>query len=857
MYKKEKPKNANTISVFDHAKLSKKGFTLAELLMATLVISIIMVALAPVITRRAHDNVAITVNQKQGLEIFATPGIYSFDVPVGIDTLFLQGSGGGGGGGGATYVDKTTKYDTVGTHEWTVPTGVNYVSFKITGAGGGGGAANAQVNTTDITATTSTLKPDSCLSDEFLAIRGANTEKDLCITKKDLSFADLTAGPSVTPIYLGAGEKQECNSTLHGCCWEGTTIACSASSKGGYSGCNRPTCNTSAANTICVWYKSQRYNTPGNNDTGYYRLANLDELSKMTKYIWEWSYNLGADGLSFCTHNDWQYVTGCVSAASKDVPACGTIWNCFGASGNACYMPRVLGSNGSIWSQCVNATSAAGGVTQEVAGTVRCVRPLNRYNYHFSGSGGSSGAIYEKIITDVLPNDKFKITITNGGSGGVYGTSKSNGKSTQAGNGARGGTTTVVHIRNGATLNTYTVLGGFGGLGATTGANGSAYAENDNSTNGTTPLGVCKTNSTSERCSNWSNPGVAGATSKGGNGGKAKGVDFNISNGTASSGGYLYIDNARGAYERATANEIKYAQGQNASAIGYGGGGGLAPAWATGTGHFYKGGDGKNGKVDITYRVNLPGGGGGSGARVGGANIEGKQYEIKYKVTEGDRVVIKIGSGGSGANPHTDGVNGEATVVGDNDIVFYGGQGGKTATDAQKSALQGGSGGQSAYIDENDSLKSVSSGITFKDSSKIGYTISSSSFKGQNGRQGGMQKVYATSGSTITSGNWLYGFSGGVGGSPFNIGSGSLVQAITCGGGMEAKTEHTTDATRYICTSGNINANRAKAHDPVSNEFGGSGGGGGGVVQGSSNLGEGSSGTSGYLRVRWNQMEQD
>ena len=74
------------------SKHFRHAFTLAELLTATLVISIIMVALAPTITRRAHDNVAITVNQKQGLEIFATPGIYSFDVPVGINTLFLQGS---------------------------------------------------------------------------------------------------------------------------------------------------------------------------------------------------------------------------------------------------------------------------------------------------------------------------------------------------------------------------------------------------------------------------------------------------------------------------------------------------------------------------------------------------------------------------------------------------------------------------------------------------------------------------------------------------------------------------------------------------------------------------------------------
>ena len=79
----------------------KKAFTLAELLTAVLVISIIMVALAPVITKRMKDNVSVTTDNKKGLEIFANPGTYTFDVPIGINTLFLQGSGGGGGGGGA------------------------------------------------------------------------------------------------------------------------------------------------------------------------------------------------------------------------------------------------------------------------------------------------------------------------------------------------------------------------------------------------------------------------------------------------------------------------------------------------------------------------------------------------------------------------------------------------------------------------------------------------------------------------------------------------------------------------------------------------------------------------------------
>ena len=91
----------------------KRAFTLAELLTAVLVISIIMVALAPVITKRMKDNVSVTTDNKKGLEIFANPGTYTFDVPIGINTLFLQGAGGGGGGGGASYIDKTDRKSVV------------------------------------------------------------------------------------------------------------------------------------------------------------------------------------------------------------------------------------------------------------------------------------------------------------------------------------------------------------------------------------------------------------------------------------------------------------------------------------------------------------------------------------------------------------------------------------------------------------------------------------------------------------------------------------------------------------------------------------------------------------------------
>ena len=92
------------------------AFTLAELLTAVLVISVIMVALAPVITKRMKDNVSVTTDNKKGLEVYTNPGTYTFDVPIGINTLFIQGSGGGGGGAGSSGSDTKTVTIKSNTH---------------------------------------------------------------------------------------------------------------------------------------------------------------------------------------------------------------------------------------------------------------------------------------------------------------------------------------------------------------------------------------------------------------------------------------------------------------------------------------------------------------------------------------------------------------------------------------------------------------------------------------------------------------------------------------------------------------------------------------------------------------------
>ena len=825
------------------------AFTLAELLTAVLVISIIMVALAPVITKRMKDNISVTTDNKKGLEIFTNPGTYTFDVPVGINTLFLQGAGGGGGGAGSTYVEKEKSFTSSTT--WTVPVGVNEITLAITGAGGGGGGANGKA-AASVNEKNSSVYNDKCLGDEFLATRGSSDETDLCITKNNINFENVNCS-----AYKKYTKKLGESATITElACWEASTSTslCTTSSSG-VKGCGLQVCNSMGAGRICNLYKAQGTCTTQAN-WGAYRLPNLTEGNKIVKYVDAWSRNAGTNGIGLCTLNYRGIYTDGSADEPDIVPVCKSYSGCVGMYTCTPYAIWLSGGANIIYDNAKQLRTYTAANDNGWTGTVRCVRSLNRYT-RYSASGGSSGAVLEKTI-NVLPNDTFEITIGQGGAGGASKTK-----------GSQGGTTKIVHKRKNIELGTYYVKGGLGGNPATTSAHGKAYT-NGTAANNTTPSGTCYSRNRKDTsdsftggntsCTTISYSGESGSSTKGGNGGRVKNTG-SINNGEASSGGYLYVDSSRTANQRATNEEIRLAKGQNASTAGFGGGGGLTPAWANSTSHFYQGGKGANGKVEITYKVALPGGGGGSSARVAGVDNNNKAYEIIYKVSEGDRIVFKVGSGGSGGIENQDGLNGSATVVGDNDIVFLAGEGGKTATDTDKNNLKGGRGGYTSYINEEDNIQSnIQTGIKLKSKTPpITYTINppNNSFKGQNGTRGGVPEADTIqSGYTITNTIFSYGFNGGMGASPFNVEKSKTAASISCGGGIQGTLGQTTNL-KYLCTSGNTKGNDARNHDPVNNEFGGSGGGGGGVKDDSFEQGQGGNGSSGYLRIRWDASEQE
>ena len=90
----------------------KPAFSLVEMLMALLVASLLLAALAPVMTKRLNDNVSVTVPSKSdsGYKIFTTDDAdceevegqnymkCAFTVPNDVTQLniYMQGAGGGG-----------------------------------------------------------------------------------------------------------------------------------------------------------------------------------------------------------------------------------------------------------------------------------------------------------------------------------------------------------------------------------------------------------------------------------------------------------------------------------------------------------------------------------------------------------------------------------------------------------------------------------------------------------------------------------------------------------------------------------------------------------------------------------------
>ncbi len=143
-------------------QISQRAFSLVEMLMALLVASLLLAALAPVMTKRMDEaklNIsgvgAAQYDKDAIVSIFANdsgeiPEI--FNIPNDVNAIKVTMMGGGGAGGNSFY----GKQEVTATKSWTVPEGVTKLRIFMIGGGGGGasGGLGSGIAYGDIPATT-------------------------------------------------------------------------------------------------------------------------------------------------------------------------------------------------------------------------------------------------------------------------------------------------------------------------------------------------------------------------------------------------------------------------------------------------------------------------------------------------------------------------------------------------------------------------------------------------------------------------------------------------------------------------------------------------------------------------------
>ena len=136
---------------------SFKAFSLVEMLMALLVASLLLAALAPVMTRRMADHELKVMSEASNYDKDSIITIFTdsteqqeFNIPNDTNRITVTMMGGGGAGGDALYENR----EITSSQEFTVPNNVTKLRVFMIGAGGGGasGGQGTAWETADIPA---------------------------------------------------------------------------------------------------------------------------------------------------------------------------------------------------------------------------------------------------------------------------------------------------------------------------------------------------------------------------------------------------------------------------------------------------------------------------------------------------------------------------------------------------------------------------------------------------------------------------------------------------------------------------------------------------------------------------------
>ena len=862
----------------------QKAFTLAELLVSILIISVILTLLAPVITKRAKENISINggssnkintrlfIYNKSDSNCSEISGVNNslscnFTIPSGVNRINAIAVSGGGGGAGATqpsieYGKKLTVANatpkTSKTQELTITSGMSNVTVnELIGSGAGGGGASWAESNKSSPQSQADCDPFNAM---FIpAAYNGTGGKNLCATKYNVGDPNgPTIASSVTTVSVGSS----CVGTQ--CCWTGKTAdSCTDDGNGdsSYSGCTRTVCNKPAADMSCSTW------APMGTNAGAWRLPNNSEISSWGANLSTVSKQLGTQGLQLCD--------GSVSNGSHK---CANLSNgCLNAQNNTC-KPQLLWSNNVSSSSNVNYTikndpqclliitgTGIGPLCSFQKDKAKCIctnfvsdmttacckkttTTTTKYNYYKLNNGTMTSATTEDNTLAISSR-----CVLDGSGGGITSNTVSSG-----GGGGAGAYIKNYQIPNdvissniGGKIKLFSAAGGSGGNSASSQGSSASNGSNGNTSyieiydkdnvlkwgiralGGNYGYGASSTdygNGGAQTSANscqlyengvWKSINCTGVGIKGTNGNKVESASSTNTATGGSGGGSMY--NSSTVIGGGSGGSISSANGYNGSVYGAGGGGATIVFDSSNNVTKGIGGNGANGVAEITYDLvysAAAGGGGGGGAYVELSDIS---------VSSGNTYTIKVGNGGSGGSISTKGSDGgESEIVFDSiTYTLSGGKGGQIGTSATSTTnvIQG-IGGSGGIVSSNVS-----------DTTNIKYKNGS---KGEDG--GSFTKDDTHSNSTNYGGSY-----GGVGG----------VSGIDTKGSCSGLFIDSS-----ICSNTTVNGITNTFVAPIINntaiDYGqaGAGGGGGGWSENTilyPNPGSGSQGQGGYVFIYWRE----
>ncbi len=305
----------------------KAAFSLVEILVALIIVSLIIAAMAPVITKKL-SSAGITI------------------VGGGSGSAASSASCGDG-----TYWDDELKYCKVCSYKTPHCIDCNETSgvcsvcedgFKID-------ENNQCVETNARSCGDAAIK---------VVLNGIS----YCMTKYNIG--DHGSLPVASGTYLAVAGGTACTSG-NLCCWQGTTASPCNSTNGEYSGCGRTVCNHNAAKASC---KELTYNNM------LWRLPSSNELTSLASQINTYSKNQGNNGLMLCDYHSGygssqcQYYNNCSGASDNSACRASNIW------------ARETSSTSANYFQFISGILSSNGSSHHYGWSTRCISPLGECN---------------------------------------------------------------------------------------------------------------------------------------------------------------------------------------------------------------------------------------------------------------------------------------------------------------------------------------------------------------------------------------------------------------------------------------------------------------------------------------------